>query len=44
MKSAASAPRQRMSSIRHRARPMPGTGKGADGSALTRQRVAAAVG
>ena len=33
-----------MSSIRHRARPIPGTGKGADGSALTRQRVAAAVG
>jgi hypothetical protein len=42
--SALSPLRHRVSSSRHRARPMPGTGKGVESSALTRQRVVAAVG
>ena len=36
--------RARISSISQRARPMPGTGKGDEGSTDTRQRVIAAVG
>jgi len=43
-KSALSPARQRINSTRHRARPTPGTGKGVDGSTLTRQRVTEAVG
>jgi hypothetical protein len=43
-KSALSPPRQRISSSRHWLRPMPGTGNGVEGRALTRQRVTAAVG
>jgi hypothetical protein len=42
--SALSPLRHRTSSSRHRARPTPGTGRGVEGSALTRQRVVAAVG
>src|SRR5258708_33935364 len=37
-------PRQRISSSPQRARPIPGTGRGVEGSTLTRQRVVAAVG
>ena len=37
-------PRQRISSSSQRARPIPGTGRGVEGSTLTRQRVVAAVG
>ena len=44
MKSAHSPARLRISSTSQRARPIPGTGSGADGSVETRQRVTAAVG
>ena len=43
-KVADSAARHRSNSTSHRARPTPGTGRGVEGSALTRQRVIAAVG
>ena len=43
-KSAHSPARLRISSTSQRARPMPGTGSGADGRAVTRQRVTDAVG
>jgi hypothetical protein len=43
-KSALSPARQRINSSCHRARPTPGTGNGAEGSAPTRQRVTDAVG
>jgi len=44
MKSAHSPARARISSTSQRGRPIPGTGNGADGSALIRQRVTLAVG
>src|SRR5215467_11564880 len=43
-KAADRPPRQRTSSSPQRARPIPGTGRGVEGSTLTRQRVVAAVG
>jgi hypothetical protein len=43
-KVAAPPPRQRISSSPQRARPIPGTARGVEGSTLTRQRVVAAVG
>ena len=44
MKSAHSPALQRMSSTSQRARPTPASGRGAEGKAVTRQRVSAAVG